>query len=288
MADHVDPGLIEKLELIELPVTRLAKRVLKQMVRQSLERGEGEFLMITGPAGSGKSHLSRQLLRYAAELCKTSGRARSCMRLILAAAGNLKDLSRQLAREIGNPVTMRKLMDLSQKDLSLEVFEDLRRLGFVVLIFDEAHNLLFNKFNDEGLALALWLKNLTYLGICIVFLGEPQLAEIFPRYPAMTGRLYRPNPIQTTQLSASSREDIEIALNFLAEVQSAYGVDATPPFSHRDVALPLLAAARAEHRVIARLIQGAVTHYTEREGKSVILEDFAASALDAGLQWIAA
>lgn len=270
---------------IELPVTILAKRILTSMVAQNLARGQGEFLLITGPAGTGKSHLRHQLTRLALSLLSAFGAKRPVVSIHLSGATNLKDFSHQLALAGGNPVTLHKMLDKSARDMSAEVGIDLARDQTRFIFLDEGHNMLLERPDKQSEYLEKWIKGLTYQGISVVFLGLPQLEETFTRYKELKSRLFRERPIQTGPLSFGSKAEVDIALAFLGDLQAAYNVPTAVEFRNPSLATPLLAATLGNQRAILRVVQAANTARLERNGALLELRDFRDAAELAGLDW---
>jgi energy-coupling factor transporter ATP-binding protein EcfA2 len=259
--------------------------VFRAMVRHNLARKQGEILLIAGPPGTGKSHLQDQLVALAMEMLRHTGAKRPVILLLLESAANLKDLSRQLAREIGNPVTMHKILEKSSKDISFEVLDDLVRLGVRFIFLDEAHNLLLSKPDDASVQLAKWLKNLTYKGISLVFSGLPEFRATLSRYGELVSRLYRPTPIETTALTGRTDLDLDAAVKFLGDLEHAYQVPANPHFDDARVALPLISCTQGNQRMLLRVVQAAVGEYENSGGSELSLEHFRTAAGLVGLKW---
>jgi len=136
-------SLADRLLDVELPVTKLSRQVFRALMEQTLARKEGEFLVVVGEPGCGKSHLRRQLFRDAQKHFCTPDRPMGCIQLVLEAAPNLLALTRQIARAYNNPATMHKILDKSKNDVSFEVLGDIERQATSVIFIDEAHNMTF-------------------------------------------------------------------------------------------------------------------------------------------------
>lgn len=270
---------------IERPVTKVARRSFRTMLKQTLVRRHGEILLITGLPGTGKTHLDQQLLNDAGVLCQGTKRQRSTLWIPLEATADLRDISRQIAMQIGNVQTIRRLVEKSAKDISFEALEDIVKLGVVVMFFDEAHNLLMAEVNDKSKALAKWLKNLTNRGVSLVFSGVPEIARTLGQYPELEDRFYRRKPIQTGGLRADTPEQLKEALAFLDSVQAAYDVPSELAFSDRRIAVPLIGASRGDLRALMRMIEAAVIGLSERSGTALTADDFRAAAETVGEEW---
>lgn len=270
---------------IERPVTKVARRSFRTMLKQTLVRRHGEILLITGLPGTGKTHLDQQLLYDAGVLCQGTKRQRPTLWIPLEATADLRDISRQIAMQIGNVQTIRRLVEKSAKDISFEALEDIVKLGVVVMFFDEAHNLLMAEVNDKSKALAKWLKNLTNRGVSLVFSGVPEIARTLGQYPELEDRFYRRKPIQTGGLRADTPEQLKEALAFLDNVQAAYDVPSELAFSDRCIAVPLIGASRGDLRALMRIIEAAVIGLSERSGAALTVDDFRAAAETVGEEW---
>ena len=286
----VEPeSLNDRLLGIELPVTRQAREVFAALMRQTTARLEGEVLVIVGTSGSGKSHLRRQLFRDAQDMCPDSAAKRQCLSIVLDSSANLLSLTRQIARKYGNPVTMNKILDKSTRDISFELLDDIERQNTLVMFFDEAHNMRFQeprgKSQEKDDPMAMWMKNLTYLGVSLVLFALPEFMNTVRRVQELNTRLYRDEPITTLGLTGTSPADIEAALQFLAAIQRAHQVNATPPFASRDVAMPLIQATGGNLRKLMRLVHSAVDESRKRLSSQVQLVDFEAAARLAGIKW---
>lgn len=278
-------SLNERLQCVQLPVTLKAKKVFRAMMMQNLARNQGEYLLITGHAGTGKSHLTQQLATLAEELLGGLKAKRPVISLPLNSAAGLKDFSRQLAQVIGNPVTLHRLLDKSGRDISHEVLNDLIKLGTRVLLVDEAHNLLLERPDAQSSELARRLKGLTYSGISIVFFALPGFQQTLSRYGELESRLYTKTPIQTGPLAGRTEEELDAAIKFLADVEAAFGVPADPHFDDPRIALPLVECSQGNLRDLMRIIQGAETERAARNGPTLTLDDFRQSANNVGVAW---
>lgn len=282
-------SLNERLLDIELPVTKQAREVFAALMRQTKARQEGEVLVVAGASGSGKSHLRRQLFRDAQAMFPDSEGTRRCMSIVLDSSASLLSLSRQIARKYGNPVTMHKILDKSTKDISFELLDDIERQGTLVMFFDEAHNMTFRdprgKDKERDDPMAMWLKNLTYLGVSQVYFGLPEFMSTARRVRELNTRLYRDEPITTLGLAGTTKEDVKAALDFLASLQRAHRVEAAPLFSSSEVVLPLIAATGGNLRKLMRLVHSAVDGARARKSALVELVDFQEAARLAGVEW---
>jgi len=133
--------------------------------------------------------------------------------------------------------------------------------------------------------MAMWLKNLTYLGVSVVFFALPQFDATSKRVLEINNRLYRDTPIVLQGLTGQSPEDVSAALRFLDDLQNAHQVAAKPPFSAESVAIPLVRATGGNLRRMARIVQSAIDLSRRRESTRVELNDFADAAHLAGMVW---
>lgn len=282
-------SLADRLLDIELPVTTLARQVFHALMQQTIAREEGEFLVVIGDPGSGKSHLRRQLFRDAEKLCCTPDRPLGCIELVLEAAPTLLALTRQIARAYNNPATMHKILDKSKNDVSFEVLGDIKRQGTSVIFIDEGHNMTFKSrpagSSEADDPMAMWLKNLTYLGVSVVFFALPEFDATTKRVREISNRLYRDTPIVLRGLTGQTKADVDAALRFLDDLQNAHQVVAVPRFSEEGVAMPLIRATGGNLRRIARIVQSAIDQSRYRGSPQVELTDFASAARLAGMEW---
>ncbi|HEY1090449.1 MAG TPA: ATP-binding protein, partial [Burkholderiaceae bacterium] len=283
--------LNKRLLDIELPVTMLGRTVFAGLMRQTLVRRQGEILVVVGDSGSGKSHLRQQLERDAKALFPDPKETHRCISVVLDSSANLLALTRQIARKYGNPVTMNKILDKTSRDISFEVLEDIERLRTVVIFFDEAHNMRFleprGKDKERDDPMAMWLKNLTYLGVSLVFFALPEFMHTVRRVRELNTRLYRDEPITTRGLTGTTDADIGAALKFLASVQAAHQVQARPAFSSPTIALPLIRATGGNLRKLMRLVHSAVDESRLRGSSQVEVADFEQAARLTGTEWSA-
>lgn len=276
-----------RLLAIELPITKYSKQVFTLMMRHALRRLEGQILMVTGLSGTGKSHLKEQLYELAKELCAGLTGERRQLMVGLETVLNLGDLARQIATEIGNPVTMHKIIGMTAKNVSIEVFEDLKALGVRVIFLDEAHciALAADSTSPFSVAMASWLKKLTNHGISIVFLGQPELSDKIILYKELRTRLYRKQPLMTPGLTAGTDEERAATLLFLDQVEDALGVNAEVPFSDPRIVIPMVSAMGGNLRDIMRLIGTAVEHTEMMNQSQVSIESFRVAAGLCGFPW---
>ena len=279
--------LRSRLLQIELPVTRIAKQTFVQMMRLTLLRRQGQIFVITGMPGTGKSHLKDQLVELAQDLCKDLKVKVPVLTVGLDTVFTLGDLARQIAIEIGNPVTMHRIMNKSAKELSTEVLEDIKRLGVKVIFFDEAHciSLSPDPSAPQSRLLASWLKKITNHGISIVFLGLPELGDKLTPYKELTSRMFRSQPLMTTGLLASTATERTETLEFLKKVQTAYGVETCISFSDSRIVIPMMGAMGGNLRDIMRLIDSAVGLSEVGNEKQVSLKSFEDAAELCGFPW---
>jgi len=281
-----DPDWLRgRLLAIERPVTKVARKAFRTMMKQTLVRRHGEILLITGQPGTGKTHLDQQLLKDAEALCVGSQRQRPTLWVKLDATADIRDICRQIAMEIGNVQTIRRIVEKSAKDISLEVMNDIVKLGVVVVFFDEAHNLIMATGTPQAKALAKWLKNLTNAGVSLVFSGIPEVARTLSQYPELESRFYRPKPIETSGITAGTPQQSRDALKFLDDIRAAYDVPSEIPFSDPRMALPIIGATKGDLRILMRLIEAAVIGLTDRKGSVLTLDDLRSAAEVVGEDW---
>jgi hypothetical protein len=284
---ELDVNLRERLLGIELPITRLARAVFSAFMRQTLRQGVGQILVVAGESGSGKSHLRHQLVRDAKSMMPADGGKHLVLDIVLGEAANLLALSRQVAEKYGNPVTMHKLLDKTARDVTFEVDIDIRRQGTKVMFFDEAHNMRFRE-SSPGVVddpMALWFKNRTYEGVSFVFFGLPKFLKTIEKVEDLKTRLFRDEPLVTTGLTGKPKADVQVGLQFMGDLQKAFGIDASPGFASREVSVPLIAASDGNLRKLVRLVDSAVDNARLRGASRVEEADFIAAAGLAGVEW---
>ena len=210
-------------------------------------------ILLTGPPGSGKTQMTKQIARFTPEIrSDKSSRILDVVRVRAPATTTVLNLGKQVLGELSYPYSKAS----NQFEIWDQIETQFRQRQVKFLIIDETHDLIFNHQGREILTALSTLKSLLNSikwPINLLLAGTPELTELV----ALNGEVNRrKETIQIPRLSWA-----QDGCNFepiLAHIASKAGIGVSSDLYEEDFGLRLFHAAQHKPGLAFKFIIEAV------------------------------
>jgi Cdc6-like AAA superfamily ATPase len=263
---------------IHLPWTQRVLEAAEATLESAMLSGEGGILVIVGPPGCGKSHLTRQCLKHLRQIWTPREFERFAVEIDAESCGNRKDFAAAVVTELKDAALTKGSVDWSGKDFSRYLLSNAKDMRLRVVASHESHNLRLHGKQKGAEELASHIKNTINRGVSYIFNGLPELAAAINSHVELKSRLgaeifkiptMRPGNIKDTKALKVLMEGIEEALPVVFQ----------PPLSSPQILLPLMIASGGVLRPMMKLIHYAVNRALSKGSSVVAMKDFRAASL---------
>jgi hypothetical protein len=258
---------------INLPWTEDTCTKVRLMVKSAMASGEGGILLIVGPPGTGKSHVTKQCIESVEKMLGEPGFKRYTAEIQGMPSGQQRDLSRSIVAKLRDPVGRDILASGTGKDFTHYLTEVVPDIGLCLVGVHESHNFKLTAANsDESTNLASLIKNLTNVGVSLILNALPHFEEPFRSHLETDSRT-----IETTVRLRSFRrtpQDVKVLVEFWSQVEKAMPVTFATPLSAPDIVLSLLVVGEGNLRKMCRLVEFTVNDVLDQSRSLVTLADF--------------
>lgn len=266
-------GFFRDLLHIHLPWTSQVLKAAEATLEAAALSGEGGILVIVGPPGSGKSHLTRQCLAHLRQIWQPEEFARFDVEINAESCGTRKDFAAAVAVGLREATISLALKDGSGKDVSRSLLAKARTLGLQVVASHESHNLRLHGHQATGIELAAHIKNMTNVGVSYIFNGLPELTKSLKSHPELESRLGA-EVFQIPTFNPMKPEDLKTLRGLFSEIEKALPVSCVPGLDSKAVLLSMAMASGGVLRPMMKLLQYTVNDVMKRGSAVVTLADF--------------
>jgi hypothetical protein len=266
-------GLFRDLLHIHLPWTDPVLKAGEAMLEAAALSGEGGILVIVGPPGSGKSHLTRQCLAHLRQIWMPGEFERFDVEIDAESCGTRKDFAAAVVMGLHEATTSNALANGTGKDFSRFLLANARSMGLRVVASHEAHNLQLHGRLHTGVELAAHIKNMTNKGVSYIFNGLPALEKNIGSHEELMSRLGA-NVFRIPTFNPKKAGDLKTLKKLFGEIEEALPVSFTPGLSSKNVLLSMALAGEGVLRPMTKLLQYTVNDALKRNSAVVTPADF--------------
>lgn len=258
---------------IHLPWTAQVLKAAEATLEAAAMSGEGGIIVIVGPPGSGKSHLTRQCLAHLRQVWTPGEFDRFEVEIDAESCGTRRDFAAAVVMGLHEATTSTALANGTGKDFSRFLLANARPMGLRVVASHEAHNLQLHGRLHTGVELAAHIKNMTNNGVSYIFNGLPILEKAIASHEELQSRLGA-NVFRIPTLNPTNPQDLKTLKGLFGELAKALPVSFVPGLDSKSVLMSMALASEGVLRPMMKLLLYTVNDALKTGTALVTLADF--------------